>query len=239
MIPIVAKDTRARAIARRIAAIRLRLEARLRPAVRLFHGAQAGRVISRFLGGVGTLLPLEENELLNLVILPFDSEAILRVGALASQMVGLEPLTATDPRVQTQLARAGRRIVGINDETRGAVRQLLLTAGERGYSPFQIARGVAADDFRGLRSTVEELYTGRADAIARTELATASQHAAHERYAAAGVTHLDIIDGPDCGWTSHDDPDKADGTTRTIDDAESYPIAHPNCQRTSLPVLER
>lgn len=38
-----------------------------------------------------------------------------------------------------------------------------------------------------------------------------------------------------CGWTSHDDPDKANGTVRHIDDAENHPISHPRCARSFAP----
>jgi hypothetical protein len=43
------------------------------------------------------------------------------------------------------------------------------------------------------------------------------------------------FDGDDCGWTSHDDPDKADGTIRTLDEASDYPLPHPNCVRGWTP----
>lgn len=46
----------------------------------------------------------------------------------------------------------------------------------------------------------------------------------------------EISDGPDCGWTTHDDPDLADGSTRTREEVEAYPIAHPRCQRVVWPV---
>lgn len=41
-----------------------------------------------------------------------------------------------------------------------------------------------------------------------------------------------VIDGPNCGWTSHDDSEVANGKIVTADQALSYPVAHPNCVRT-------
>ena len=51
-------------------------------------------------------------------------------------------------------------------------------------------------------------------------------------YVANGiVTH-------NCGFTSHDDADHADGSIRTIDEFEAYPVAHPRCVRSRGPVIE-
>lgn len=47
----------------------------------------------------------------------------------------------------------------------------------------------------------------------------------------SGVEFVQVFDGPGCGWTGHQDPDKAGGTLRTLEDAASWPIAHPRCGR--------
>nr|BFD90961.1 hypothetical protein KitaXyl93_23210 [Kitasatospora sp. Xyl93] len=46
-----------------------------------------------------------------------------------------------------------------------------------------------------------------------------------------GIQHIHVLDGYDCGWTSHADPDKATQTPRTIEDAAEWPISHPRCSR--------
>jgi hypothetical protein len=50
-----------------------------------------------------------------------------------------------------------------------------------------------------------------------------------------GVFLVEVVDGDECGWVSHDDPDLANGTVRTVDDAAQYPIAHPGCIREFVP----
>ncbi|WP_228981267.1 hypothetical protein [Streptomyces sp. DH12] len=50
-------------------------------------------------------------------------------------------------------------------------------------------------------------------------------------------THVEVRDGAGCGWTSHQDPDTADGTLRTISDALAHPTAHPHCIREMRPHL--
>ena len=55
---------------------------------------------------------------------------------------------------------------------------------------------------------------------------------AAERMALTGRNVVILVsDGPDCGWTYHDDPQKADGMVVSIAEARANPIAHPHCQR--------
>lgn len=46
---------------------------------------------------------------------------------------------------------------------------------------------------------------------------------------------MQIRDGDECGWVSHDDHDHADGTIRSVDDCEMYPTAHHGCIRELIP----
>lgn len=41
-----------------------------------------------------------------------------------------------------------------------------------------------------------------------------------------------------CGWDGHDDDDLANGSTRTLDEAEETPTSHPSCQRSFAPNVE-
>nr|WP_202424719.1 hypothetical protein [Streptomyces sp. HUCO-GS316] len=47
----------------------------------------------------------------------------------------------------------------------------------------------------------------------------------------AGVTMVEVFDGADCGWTTHQDPDKANRTVHTVEEAAEWPISHPRCRR--------
>ncbi|MFJ6608227.1 hypothetical protein [Streptomyces lydicus] len=53
-----------------------------------------------------------------------------------------------------------------------------------------------------------------------------------------GAQFLEVRDGADCGWTEHNDPDRANRTVRTVADALAHPLAHPHCQREFLPRLD-
>ncbi|MGW1799213.1 hypothetical protein ACWCQN_25395 [Streptomyces sp. NPDC001984] len=51
----------------------------------------------------------------------------------------------------------------------------------------------------------------------------------------AGVQFMEVFDGADCGWTSHKDTDKPNGTLRSVEDAAAWPISHPRCRRAFGP----
>lgn len=240
---------------------RTRNERRLAARLRAFFVNQAQRVLRRFAQAEGVSLkaqtfaltvtdPLErkattgelfpgdeEAARLARIVVPVTRDQALASGNLAAELVGVEGLVRESPELTRLMRQAGTRIRAIDRATRTAVREQLRIGAERGYSPFQIANGVPADGYAGIRSTVKETYRGRADSIARTELATSSQDAAHDRYGVAKVTEVDILDGPNCGWLNHNDPDLANGSRRSLDDAADHPLAHPNCVRVSVPVL--
>ncbi|WP_273634128.1 hypothetical protein [Streptomyces muensis] len=46
---------------------------------------------------------------------------------------------------------------------------------------------------------------------------------------------VQVTDGPECGWTSHPEPDRAHDTLRSAEEAAIYPIAHPGCLRRFIP----
>jgi hypothetical protein len=53
-----------------------------------------------------------------------------------------------------------------------------------------------------------------------------------------GAQFLEVNDSPDCGWTEHNDPDRANRTVRTIADALAHPLSHAHCVREFLPRLD-
>jgi hypothetical protein len=211
-----------------------------------FFGNQARRVVASYLALVGAqdvimpppqpeeLLGDDERQALWLVLLPFLYVTIVETAEAAGELVGLAALDDSDPRVSLLLTEIYPRIAGMHRTTLDAIRMTLAEGAARGYVPRQIAYGVPADGYRGLR-IVAEVYAGRHLAIARTELANISQLARLERFQEAGVSQVRVSDGEGCGWRYHNDPDKADRTLRTLWSARAYPIAHPNCVRHFMP----
>ncbi|MFJ1837846.1 hypothetical protein ACIOJ9_28750 [Streptomyces sp. NPDC088175] len=75
---------------------------------------------------------------------------------------------------------------------------------------------------------------------ARAALAAQSVALANTGALAATTTDLEarwveVTDGPECGWTSHPELDRAHGTLRSAEEAATYPIAHPGCLRRFIP----
>ena len=131
-------------------------------------------------------------------------------------------------------ALIGVNVTSITDTLRQTLRNRVEDAIAQGLSIEQLVAGT--DTVGGLR----ELFGSRAQTIALTETATAYNATSLLGYRDSGlVEEVDVFDGPECGWTEHDDPDLADGSTRTLDEADEYPTAHPNCQRAFGPVVAR
>ncbi|MFG2677048.1 hypothetical protein [Streptomyces sp. NPDC048445] len=76
-------------------------------------------------------------------------------------------------------------------------------------------------------------------AIAWQAVTTANAGAVATAYEQLACTQVKVRDGADCGWISHKDPDRADGTIRDIDDALAHPTAHAHCIREFLPHFDR
>lgn len=143
------------------------------------------------------------------------------------------------PAVRQILSELGERIVNITEVSRRAVAGTVELALERGYTLPQLVSGVSDDGFAGLEALVRgwgSTPAGRAGTraalIAVTESATAYNRASLAAYEDSEIASgVRVFDGSDCGWTSHDDDDKANGTVRTFEDAADHPLAHPRCQR--------
>ncbi|GAA3153638.1 hypothetical protein ACFQ0X_43635 [Streptomyces rectiviolaceus] len=75
-------------------------------------------------------------------------------------------------------------------------------------------------------------------AITWQAVTTANTAGARTALDELGVSYVEVRDGADCGWTSHGDPDRANRTLRTVQDALAHPTAHPHCQRELLPRMD-
>lgn len=71
-----------------------------------------------------------------------------------------------------------------------------------------------------------------AEMAALTKSAVAYNAGALNQGIESGVKFVEVFDGGDCGWTSHNDIDKANGSVRSISEAQLYAISHPRCTRS-------
>ena len=209
-----------------------------------FLDAQAARVRERFLarqGGqrsrngaklisVADLFPPEELEELQRLMRGIHGTSIDAAAVLAEELV------AGGQRSRKQLddltlgaiqGRLGINIQSIDAATQQFVASEITLGQTSGLTSRQIANGLVNN---------YGFSPQRALAIARTELAAAENWTASAVWRQVGVDQVSIIDGPGCGWTSHDDPDVADGSFRSLDELDQNPTSHPNCVRVPIPV---
>ena len=135
----------------------------------------------------------------------------------------------TDPAVTRALKLATSHIDDMSDVLRDNVRSALTYASERGWGIGQLLRG--DEDRPGLRELLEDNNYTRT--VARAELGTAQNAATAERYKAAGLDKVEILDGgaddsaPACNL--------ANGQIWTVANFEAHPLQHPNCSRAAAP----
>jgi predicted ABC-type ATPase len=70
-----------------------------------------------------------------------------------------------------------------------------------------------------------------AQMVARTKSAVAYNSGSLNEWAQEDVGYVEVFDGAACGWTDHDDEDKANGTVRSVLEASRHMLGHPNCRR--------
>lgn len=198
-----------------------------------------------------------ENRILSRVVTPVILDvAATGVGAVEAELgvnvnldLSARPLRAIRGSVAT-------RITAVSTTSQQRMARMIVDGIEKGLSVEQIVRGVPPGTtnirgpipaFPGIRGLVDSWRStgvaprlgpgtsplgSRSYLIALTETGFAYNHSALASYQATGfVDVVEVFDGPDCGWSSHDDPDLAHGSKRTLAAAKAHPLAHPRCQR--------
>ena len=94
----------------------------------------------------------------------------------------------------------------------------------------------ATGGLRGLHSTGKKYTLGDyGSMVTRTNANRAYNMGVVHAIQRKGIKYVNVSDGPECGWTYHEDGDLANGSVRTVEEAAAYPIAHPNCRRAFSP----
>lgn len=135
---------------------------------------------------------------------------------------------------------------GISDSTRAALRRevsagtrsVLLEGRTATQAGRELAQAAAREGLWSVRYSNGAYHTmaDYFDSVIRTTTAEAYNRGSVVQTAADGFTHVEYFDGPDCGVTSHNDPQKANGLIVPIEDVVY--ISHPRCRRAVLPALE-
>lgn len=125
-----------------------------------------------------------------------------------SGMAGVLEWSDKLPAVVAITSEASARATIIHNTTKKAFQRVVATALERGYSIEQLARGVPADKFPGIRSVAGETIN-RARLIARTEIMRTQNLSAIAHYKEQGFEYMraDDVDGdPDDNYVPDGDP---------------------------------
>lgn len=164
------------------------------------------------------------------------------VGAASAELGILYDPSLRQTLSAEEQAFLGQQVTRITESSREQLAAAVATATERGYSTDQLVSGVRSDGFTGLRGMVarwgETGINDRASLIALTETGNAYNLSSLNAYERSGlVGEVNVYDGPSCGWTTHTDPQAANGRRVSIAEAKATPLAHPRCQRSFGPVV--
>lgn len=121
---------------------------------------------------------------------------------------------------------------------RAVVRDEALQKAIEGKSPFEAAREVRRIlEANNISAVVykDGSKHGLAEysrMVMRTKTATAYNQGTINGAAHEGVQWWQAFDGPECGWTFHEDPTPASGRMVMKDEALEFVISHPQCRRS-------
>lgn len=194
--------------------------------------ASAQREIKADLPSVDDLFKADDWGKLETLVKRFYIEIVELSWETWNYVLGVEAaFDLTDPAVTRVLGMAGTHIREIKQTVLDEVRAVLQYGSDNGWGVDLLVRGDESQ--RGLRAIIDETYKNQARAIARSELGQAQNVATAERYKAAGVRAVEILDGgsddsaPACQL--------ANGMIWSVKNFEAHPLQHPNCTRAAAP----
>lgn len=135
----------------------------------------------------------------------------------------------------TDIDADGRRV--LRGLARASARNMLLEGVPAGSAGRELERAAAREGLWSVRyaNGARHGIGDYADTLARTVSAEAYNDGTFTQAEADGFGWMEVFDGPDCGWTSHQDPDKANGTIRRLEDCQAHSLSHPRCARSFAP----
>lgn len=178
----------------------------------------------------------EEQAALARVLLPRWERTLLVVHRLVQTAFPELPeqrFRLDDAATRSLLAKAAARVVMIDEHTRTELRRVLQLGQQRGYSDQQIADGVPAEDYGGVKGLYLETWKSRATTIARTELSMAQVEASLDRYAATGlVKRVQLVEHTDT------DEECSERNGKVVPITTRPTLNHPNCRLSVIPVVD-
>jgi HK97 family phage portal protein len=209
-------------------------------------------ILGDILAGAGSLAPLLPADLLHQLLAAEYQANYAQIGdatfaAVSDQLGTVIGFNLDDPYAIALLDAGGTNagLVDIDQQTRDAIFQALIDGREAGEGIPQLIDRIqgyveGAHMYPGIAEEqgADAAAMYRAQVIARTETRVAQNLSSLLAYQKSElVAGVLVFDGDGCGWRSHTDPDLADGSRRTLDEAYAQPLAHPQCVRAFAPLL--
>lgn len=159
------------------------------------------------------------------------SAMLTAVNGLVGEALGIEDFRLDDADVRRVLLEVPARVLKIDAATRTQMIDVIAEGQRRGYSAYEIARGVPKDGYPGIDGTYRGKWRSRAETIARTEIQHAQLISAVSRYRASGlVDRVQIHDGD-----KHEPCAARNGRVVPLEQAPA--LLHPNCRLAVSPIL--
>lgn len=153
-------------------------------------------------------------------------EMLARIFLLGTAQGGPVDSQRFDQAAALWAARRGAELVtAISERTRDRLRALTNRAIRENWTVHEFQEHIE-EDRSGLFSR------DRALMIARTETAFAFNQGEADRWLADGIEFVEILDGVEDEFCEH-----ANGSVWTLEEYRAHPIAHPNCQRSAIPIV--
>ncbi|WP_052479921.1 hypothetical protein [Streptomyces sp. NBRC 110035] len=133
-------------------------------------------------------------------------------------------------RIQETLRRARAFLRAAQDEARDPVSARIDTA--------RLRADHSLDTVVYANNSKHSVEAWASAAVTWQAVTTANTAAARTALDELGTEWVEVRDGKGCGWRDHQDPDKADRTLRTVQDALAHPTSHAHCVRELLPRLD-
>ncbi|MCF0086584.1 hypothetical protein B0E37_01641 [Streptomyces sp. MH192] len=154
----------------------------------------------------------------------------------ADHQAAITPLTAvfyTD--LVGRIAEAVRRAQAFARAAQDATRQVTLGRSHAGIDSARLAADHPLSTIVYRDSSRHQVKDWARTALTHQAVTTANHAAINTGVYDLDATWFECVDGPECGFVSHQDTDHANGTLRSADEAAAYPTAHFGCIREWVP----
>jgi hypothetical protein len=153
-----------------------------------------------------------------------------------SHQAAITPLTATFyTDLVGRIQEAVRRAQAFARAAQDATRQVTLGRNHAGIDSARLTADHPLSTVVYRDNSRHQVKDWATSALGYQAVVTANHAAINTGRWDLETTWFECVDGPHCGFVSHQDTDHANGTLRTADEAAAYPLAHFGCIREWVP----